>query len=221
MANILTLAEVKAFLDLTAADDDRINILLPIVDELIRNFTRRRIIQQTNTAEMHNGDKTPFLTTNDGPIISVASLKVVDPQTGAVSEDLTENDDFKVYPEYIQLIGSQRVQPFDPRWGIAFPIGEENVEITYDSGYATIPADITMAAYVTMDFLFQGPTPGVIKEKIGNYSYELTSALLAKENSGLPSNAADMLRSKFRPQIERSSQVFGEQPVVPARARLW
>ncbi len=97
MANILTLTEVKDFLGLGVADEPRINTLLPIVDELIRNFTRRRIIQQTNTSEKHNGDRTPFLDTDDGPIISIASLKVVDPQTGSTVEDLVEGPDFERY----------------------------------------------------------------------------------------------------------------------------
>jgi len=218
VANIVTLEEVKAILELEDSDDARINILLPIVDQLIQNFTRRNVIQITNTAEKHNGDRTPFLTTNDGPIISVATLKVVDPQTGATSNDLIEDQDFKRYAEYVQIIGSQKTTPFNPRWGIAFPVGENNVEITYDSGYVVIPQDFKMAAYVTMDFLFHFRTPGVIQEKIGNYSYRLTSELLAKENSGLPSNAADMLRSKVRPQLVRSEQAFGEDPIRPARA---
>lgn len=218
MANIVTLDEVKAILELDASDDARINILLPIVDKLIQNFTRRNVIKITNTDEQHNGDRTPFLDTDDGPIISIASLKVIDPQTGATTNNLIEDQDFKRYAEYVQLIGSQKTTPFNPRWGLAFPIGENNIEITYDSGYDPIPEDFKMAAYVTMDFLFQFRTPGVIQEKIGNYSYKLTSELLAKENSGLPSNAADMLRSKFRPQIVRSAQTFGEDPIRPATA---
>lgn len=217
MANILTLAEVKAFLELDASDDARINTLLPIVDQMLQNFTRRNILQVTNTDELHNGDRTPFLDTDDGPIISVTSLKTINPQGGATVATHVEDTDFKRYEEYVQLIGSQKTRLFDPRWGISFPIGENNVEITYVSGYATIPADITMAAFITMDFLFHTATPGVIKEKIGNYSYELAKPSDTKENSGLPNNAADLIRAKVRPQIIRSTQAFGEQPAIPAR----
>jgi hypothetical protein len=221
MANILTRDEVKEFLELSASDDDRIDTLLPIVDQMLQNFTRRNILQITNTDELHNGDRTPFLDTDDGPIISVTSLKVINPQGGATVQDLVEDQDFKLYEEYVQMIGSQKTQLFDPRWGISFPIGENNVQITYVSGYVTIPSDIKMAAFITMDFLFHSMTPGVVSEKIGNYSYKLANPSDTKENSGLPNNAADLIRAKFRPQIARSAQTFGEQPALPARLSRW
>lgn len=218
MANILTLQEVKDFLDLDDSDDARINTLLPMVDQALQNFTRRNIIQATNTDELHNGDRTPFLTTKDGPIISVTSLEVIDPQGGATSEVLAEDQQFKRYEEYVQRIGAQKQNSFDPRWGVAFPIGERNIKITYVSGYVVIPSDIKLAAFITLDNYFHTRTPGVISEKIGNYQYRLANPSDTKANSGLPNDAADLVRSKIRPQLERSAQAFGEAAALHSRS---
>lgn len=211
---------MKDFLDLSDSDDARINTLLPIVDSMLQNFTRRNILQVTNTDELHNGDRTPFLTTKDGPIISVASLTIINPQGLGLVQTLVEDTDFKRYEEYVQIIGAQKEQLFDPRWGVAFSIGENNVKITYDSGFATIPPDIQMAAFITMDSLFHSRTPGVISEKIGNYQYRLANPSDTKENSGLPNDAADLIRAKIRPQLERSAQAFGEAEALRARSRF-
>lgn len=190
--------------------DARITQLLPMIDSLIQNFTRRKFLPQTGNVERHHGEGTPYLFPLDAPIRTVTSLLLVD-SSGVTVRTYGASEFVLPKNEYVELVGSNLRRPsFHGEFPVFFPAGENNVQLTYDSGFATvgdIPDDVQLAALRTISFYLQSrSTAGMKSERIGDYQYT-RDGLDDKDNSGLPSEVKAMLRKYQRQFMRRSTFV--------------
>ena len=86
----------------------------------------------TITDETHDGDGRDLLRVKYPPIVSVTSLTIDDTAVGSSK--------YKVYDNYVRLI--EDIYEIVPA---RFPVGTQNVSITYVSGMATAPEDVKVA----------------------------------------------------------------------------
>ncbi len=111
------------------------------IEELISEREGIEYIGTTATvsAEKHDGDATDSLFVKYPPVVSVTSMTVSDAAVNAA--------DYKVYEWGIRLASSAGTElgasmEVSPK----FPIGTQNVSITYVSGKATVPKRLEMIA---------------------------------------------------------------------------
>jgi len=145
MANLVTLAQVKEYLEITdTSQDARITSLLPMVDAAIEGFTRRTLVEKIITGERQNGDGTPWLMPRCTPIQSVQLLELIDPTDG-VTVRTVDPTEFNIMGldtvtndvgQFIALIGAQALPDvFNHPWnGPIFPVGINNIRFNYTAG---------------------------------------------------------------------------------------
>jgi|GEM_PF-1428286 len=132
-SELSTLANVKEYLRITTADDDTlIQKILTRTSTWIQKYCNRVFIAADYT-EYYDGDGTKELLVNQYPINSIASMyddydRVFGSDTAITVADLV------YYPE------GRIVYPYN-----SFMRGQKNIKITYNAGYATIPADLEQA----------------------------------------------------------------------------
>jgi len=97
----------------------------------------------TITDEAHNGDGTPFLYVTYPPIASVTSVSV-----GSVSPTALSSTSYKVFDDHIELINDITSPLSMSMSGVqtTFPVGVQNVLITYVSGVASVPKPVELTA---------------------------------------------------------------------------
>jgi hypothetical protein len=128
---IHAIADVK--LHLGIADTAFDTVLTPIVaaiERAARTYTRYLLEQATVTAEKHSGDGRLFLDLNERPIVSVATLKIGGTTivAGASSWEVHDAKAGRLY------------RPSG--WDWPSNAGQNNVEVTYDAGYAASSAEL-------------------------------------------------------------------------------
>jgi len=99
----------------------------------------------TITEEAHDGNGSNRIWVKKPPIVSVTSVQI-----GSISPTTLSSSAYKVYDQYIQLVNSNTTslaEAFDSARNV-FPVGTQNVLITYVSGLAAVPARIELCAAV-------------------------------------------------------------------------
>ncbi len=122
MADLTTVAAVKAFLSITVSTQDAlIASLIPRNSRQIENYTQREFPAVTRTEQKLNGTGSATLVLPDGPVLEVTYLEVDGVEIPASTSSTTygyQYDDFAIY-----LIGA------------IFPRGRRNVTVSYSAGY--------------------------------------------------------------------------------------
>lgn len=222
MANLVTLDQIKEYLEIiNGSQDARINSLLPMVDSAIEGFTRRTLVEKIITGERHNGDGTPWLMPRCTPIQSVELLEIIDPTDGT-SVQVVSASEFNIIGldtvandvgQFIALIGAQALPDvFNHPWnGPIFPVGINNLRMNYTAGYkaGSIPSDIQLAAFHTLEFHLNQTASGLKSEKMGDYTYTKFDPSQI-ENGGIPPAAAGLLKKHKRIRMSRANNAFGE-----------
>ena len=98
---------------------------------------------ETVTAEAHNGDGTSLLYVKYPPISSVTTLSI-----GTVSPSAVSSSSYKVFSDHIELLNSPTTElsMAMSNQSFFFPVGVQNITITYVSGLATVPAIVQFTA---------------------------------------------------------------------------
>jgi len=161
MTDLAVLADVKLWLGIptaTTADDALLSKLITNVSaDFLNQINRPSLVPSANYTETRNGNGTPTLATKQWPINSVASL-TIDGINVPASPD-------GVQPGYVYdqsgnpeswnsislvgggggfIVGTFGLQPSFGGMSI-FTQGFNNVVITYNAGYATIPSEVNQA----------------------------------------------------------------------------
>ena len=138
---LTTLANVKAYfvLGTDTGNDTLISTLIVNVTKEVQNYTRRKLVDD-DYVEYYNGHGDNYLETNEYPINSIASIyDDIDRAYGAST--LISSAD------YIFIAGTKNAEIgkiiYD---GSVFDKGDQNIKISYNAGYATIPSDLEHAA---------------------------------------------------------------------------
>lgn len=210
----------KTYAGLTdSALDSVIDQLIPEVDELIRKFTQQNL-EQANYTEFHDGNNGPFLRLRQRPVRSVVSLWLdrdgfygVPPGSFGSTTLLTPGTDYVLVPD--QPDGTSRagkvarINDLWPGAGVrprgliaAHPTKAlGNIKVSYVAGFPEIPADLTLAANMTVAHIRQTSKHGhlVQSESFEDYEYSL-----AVPNDGgfseIPPSARAVL-VRYRPVV--------------------
>lgn len=164
---LTTVARVKDYRRITtAAHDGLLAELVEGVSRVLEGYVGRPLVQRSHTAERRRGNGWHELVLDNFPVIGTPVVRL-DGST------LAAGTDFRVRPEFGVL---ERLGGDDSAW-----IGwEGDVEVDYVSGYATIPADLRLAATKQAAHEFAQATPGggrlgltaTSAERGGQASYE-------------------------------------------------
>jgi hypothetical protein len=145
MSPLCEVADVKAWAGVTGAADD--GLLLALVEGMsaaVESMLNRTFAVATYT-ETRNGTGKPTMMVRNDPIVSVASVTV---------------DGIAIAPRTGPTAGSGHVFDTDTIYlaGTCFTRGVQNVVLSYEGGYATIPADIVQATTEACAFLYNERT---------------------------------------------------------------
>jgi hypothetical protein len=155
-----TLANVKAYLGVTASGDDAVwNMALSEADAMIKSYLGYGFEESTITDEYHSCDGETDVFTVDYPIISTSGVVVV--KYDGTTIDPTEYD--VIYGSGIIAI------KYCPTQSV------KKLSFSYTGGYATIPADVLMVFRGLCNDLFtkRNQRSDIASEKLGDYSYVL------------------------------------------------
>lgn len=89
-------------------------------------------VTATITGETHDGDGTNLLVVRYPPIVSVSSL--------SISDSAVTSTYYKIYDHYVLL-----TQTDENILNPVFPVGTQNISITYVSGFQNTPGDLIFA----------------------------------------------------------------------------
>ena len=131
--SIATLAEVYEFLSVSGSDDD----------DLIQNFIDRKTVEfenwcqldsfyVTDYTEYHDGEGAPYLFVRNFPINSIAEIASDSDWTWG-TDTVIDSDDYRVVEKNYVAYKSY----FNP--------GLQNIKVTYNAGYDSIPLDLKEA----------------------------------------------------------------------------
>ena len=139
--SLVLLSEYKEILDITGnTEDEFVELAKYEVEAKVKSFLNRDL-EVASYVEVYDGTGETSLVLNQFPINSVSKYEVYDGLDNSGVEtwdELVQNSDYErlVIPttkDRIVLIGS------------LFPEGEQNIRITYNAGYSTIPYEIQQA----------------------------------------------------------------------------
>lgn len=169
--NLTSLANVKAWLNLTATTDDaQLTRMIAMASNAIFNYTSRPNVARKTYIETRDGAGNDALTLKNWPVVSVAKLQVGNPSNYMAGIAIPTAGNIPAAPALGQpgftfempdsgdIAGNPQVLSLS---GYIFPCGRSNVQITYDAGYciigeaASVPA--TPGPYTVQPLCPSGP----------------------------------------------------------------
>lgn len=148
-ANALTsVLNLKGVLDIKADDNTR-NGLLELYINAASQYIERycdRIFKLNTTpyVEYHSGGDMNFLMTRQYPIVEIVKIVVDNSRDFTDPDDELDQDDYGTADndETIVLEG-------------IFPLGTENIQVTYRAGYAEVPGDLEVACLFLAEWYYR------------------------------------------------------------------
>ena len=126
---IVTLAEMRAFLNIPTAQTGKDDLLVTLLDAYngkIENYLGVTMINSTYTTEKYDGNNTDSLFLKHYPIVSVSEL--------IIGDDTLTASDFVIYDEGYLKIDSDDYSIFTK--------DVQNISITYIAGWGTSRANV-------------------------------------------------------------------------------
>jgi len=122
--------------------DDSFKLLLEAATVEVNEYCNRRLESSTITDEYYSGDDRTLLYLNEEPVTALSAVSIWDTGTETYVSESTS---------YMQLLKDERGISFhvrypklgqedDAEYG-AWPIGDENIKVTYIAGYITTSWD--------------------------------------------------------------------------------
>lgn len=165
MADLTTLANVKAWLNVkTSTDDTLLDRLISACSTFVQSWLNRQILTATSTEVRHGEGGTRLLLANY-PVTAVQSLTIngrtIPPAADSTSPGYLFDD------MEIALVGYE------------FCRGNFNVQVEYTAGFATVPLDIEQAVIETIGLRYKE------KDRIGQNSIsqggQITTSFMIKD----------------------------------------
>ena len=142
MADLVTVQDYKDAEGLTGAkDDDRLNILVPQISELVKRYCGTSFVDffsSDKTETFNVTEDTSVIIVSESPLISVTSVK----ERGSPTESyttLTVNQDYYVDTTFdaVRRVVGNGTKNYQKGFGA--------VQIAYRSGYSAVPSDLKLA----------------------------------------------------------------------------
>jgi hypothetical protein len=140
---LTNITDVKNYLGITTnADDGFITLLIADVQTTIETYCHRHFDLNTYTSEQHLINHKIF--TKETPIATVTNIVRLDANIVNAMPDSNGMTNYRIFPGYIELLDIQYVTMGDK---LKYVNNEQSyVEISYTAGFATPPADLSLAA---------------------------------------------------------------------------
>lgn len=139
--NLVTLAQLKNYLDVDSADlvdDNKLEYVINAASNFFMAETNR-LLKARNLTEYYDGNESTELFLNQYPINS--SAETIEIYTSlSVPRDYTDN---QISSDYILIESEVGIVSLISDY---FPKGKQTVKVVYNAGYASIPYDIQRAA---------------------------------------------------------------------------
>lgn len=185
---IVSLAELKAYLKLTTATFDTIlGVIKASVEQFIKNYCHDPFLHSTFT-EYYDGNGKSSLIVDRFPITAITEINIDSARTFAAATKLDASDiiscDRNNQRGIIEIDGT-------------FSVGVKNVKVVYTAGYATLPADLKMAVMqlCSREFMIQDKQmPGVVSQNVGDKTISLNT-------EEIPRNVWAILQTYKRPMV--------------------
>ena len=144
MADLVTVQDFKDAEGLTGAkDDDRLNILVPQISELVKRYCGTSFVDyySTDKTEVVNiTENTSVIIVSESPLVSFTSVKERTGPTEAYTT-LVVNQDYYVDTTFdaVRRVTGNGSKNFQKGFG--------SVELKYRSGYSAVPSDLKLAVH--------------------------------------------------------------------------
>lgn len=141
-SDLCELADVKAWLNITAAADDALLQRLITASSVFMQNWMNRTFATAPYAETRDGSGSDTLVLANTPVTAVSSLTVGGIAQGPSPDGIQPGYVFSDTAVY--LIGS------------SFPAGRRNVAVTYTAGYTTVPQDLAQGCIDLVGWAYRG-----------------------------------------------------------------
>ena len=144
MADLVTVQDYKDSEGLTGAkDDDRLNILVPQISELVKKYCGTSFVDfysSDKTETFNITESTSVIIVSESPLVSVTSVKERGNPTDSYTT-LTVNQDYYVDTTFdaVRRITGNSSKNFQKGFG--------SVQIAYRSGYSAVPSDLKLGVF--------------------------------------------------------------------------
>lgn len=180
---LVSTAEYNAYAG-TSGQDTLIGILIALAQGAIEAYCDRAFDSATYTAETYDGSGTDSLQLRQWPVTDIDSVSIregLSDATPVVQDDSTYlvNAQSGLLRRLSGMEGWADTSVFRINGVLAlaaeatWPMGRENIVVTYTAGYATIPQNLKLACYRLVDHLrgVRGSDGNLISEGMDAYSY--------------------------------------------------
>lgn len=182
---LVTLADTKAFLKITASTEDTIlETLVNAVSVLVSNYLGRKLVSAAFT-EYYDGDGSDTLVLNQFPVTALSSINDDPTRTFAGSTEVVIARDTILDGN----AGIVRVWNGKP----AFIYGRSNIKVTYTAGYtagSNVPADLMLAVKLTIEQIYKNRYAA---QRFGVKTETIADRTISFDYEAFPSEAVQIL----------------------------
>lgn len=144
---IITLAEAKAQLNLSSGDvsaDTQIESWINESSSIVEDYCGRKIVVQSVSGEILDGDGSRFLYPKYFPVtqLSTETSPTTSQKLSALQYRDTPDSTWTDFEDNINYLFIRSDKPFIESYETAFPLGIQNIKISYKAGFSTVPSDI-------------------------------------------------------------------------------
>ena len=183
VGDLTTLDNVEGFLGLTVGANPPIDTLLTRLISAVSAYMQTamsRTIAQTTYNETRNGMGNTRMALKNTPIISIATLAVDGVSIALrapLSQSSTASPGGYTFDQTTIMLSN----------GYSFTRGYQNVQVTYDAGFATTPYDVEQACVDTVCDWFK------YRDRIGKISEAIDQQTITFTNSDFPARARGVI----------------------------
>lgn len=149
---LITLNQLKSHLGILLSEvkyDTKLTLFLEAASAWIETFCNRRFESATYTELLH-GNRSNMINPLQWPITDVDELRISDDRAWSDASTLVDAANYGTDSEQISVI----------LYSGYFSYGFNNVRLVYTAGYATIPADLQLAALWAAEWYYLHNTRG-------------------------------------------------------------
>lgn len=142
MADLTTLADVKAYLGIPSAtvnSDALLTRFIAAGSVWVTSFLNRAPLDPADFVDVYDGNGQDFMLLRHAPVISVAKVEVCGTVIPAANTTTWPPSSGYTFDSPGDALATLTL------WGTFFPRQRKGVRVSYRAGYATVPADLSQA----------------------------------------------------------------------------